>query len=135
VFTHTLAIVWAERHDPEGKRTGYCISFTTGPISPMLIEGACEFSPASLSRPDLFMPLVEYKARMDAVIDGYKNSSKAQGFNEILMPAELTERVKSTMHMGVRTYGKCLMPWGLPMFGEGGLFIPLEKEAICTPSP
>ncbi len=59
----------------------------------MLIGDACDFSPASFSRPDLFMPLVEFKARTDAVIDRYKNSSKAQGFNEILMSGELKERV------------------------------------------
>jgi len=43
-------------------------------------------------RPDLFMPFEEFKTRMDTMIDRYRNSPKAEGFDEILMPGDLEER-------------------------------------------
>lgn len=43
-------------------------------------------------RPDLFMPLEEFKNRMDRMIERYINSPRAVGCDEILMPGELEER-------------------------------------------
>jgi len=43
-------------------------------------------------RPDLFMPLDEFKKRMDTMIDRYVDSPTAEGFDEILMPGEPEER-------------------------------------------
>jgi len=43
-------------------------------------------------RPDLFMPIGEFKGRMDTMIERYISSPKAEGFGEILMPGELEER-------------------------------------------
>jgi LDH2 family malate/lactate/ureidoglycolate dehydrogenase len=43
-------------------------------------------------RPGLFMPLEEFKDRMDTMIERYRNSPKAEEFDEILMPGELEER-------------------------------------------
>lgn len=43
-------------------------------------------------RPDLFMPLEEFKERMDTMIERYTSSPKAEGVDEILMPGELEER-------------------------------------------
>ncbi len=39
-------------------------------------------------RPDLFMPLAEFKNRMDRMIQRYTESPKAEGFEKILMPGE-----------------------------------------------
>ncbi len=39
-------------------------------------------------RPDLFMPMAEFKQRMDSMIDRLKDSQPAQGFDEVLMPGE-----------------------------------------------
>jgi LDH2 family malate/lactate/ureidoglycolate dehydrogenase len=43
-------------------------------------------------RPDLFMPLAEFKSRMDTMIDRLKDSKPAEGFDEVLMPGEPEER-------------------------------------------
>lgn len=46
-------------------------------------------------KPDLFMPLDEYKKRMDILISRSKYSEKADGFDEIFIPGEIeanTER-------------------------------------------
>ncbi len=43
-------------------------------------------------RPDLFMPLDEFKNRMDVMIERYVQSPKAKGVAEILMPGEPEER-------------------------------------------
>jgi len=39
-------------------------------------------------RPDLFMPMAEFKQRMDTMIDCLKDSEPADGFDEVLMPGE-----------------------------------------------
>jgi len=39
-------------------------------------------------RPDLFMPMAEFKQRMDTMIDRLKDSQPADGFDEVLMPGE-----------------------------------------------
>lgn len=47
-------------------------------------------------RPDLFMSIEEFKDRMDTMMERYKSSPKARGFDEILMPGELEEREEAT---------------------------------------
>ncbi len=39
-------------------------------------------------RPDLFMPMADFKARMDAMIERLKDSEPAEGVDEVLMPGE-----------------------------------------------
>lgn len=39
-------------------------------------------------RPDLFMPMADFKARMDSMIERLKNSEPAEGMDEVLMPGE-----------------------------------------------
>ncbi len=39
-------------------------------------------------RPDLFMPMSEYRSRMDTLIGRVRGSPKAEGFDEILIPGE-----------------------------------------------
>ena len=39
-------------------------------------------------RPDLFMPMADFKARMDTMIERLKDSHPAEGFDEVLMPGE-----------------------------------------------
>ena len=39
-------------------------------------------------RPDLFMPLAEFKARMDTMIERFKESQPGDGVAEVLMPGE-----------------------------------------------
>ncbi len=43
-------------------------------------------------RPDLYMPLDEFKARMDALVLRTKAQPRAEGFNEILIPGEREAR-------------------------------------------
>lgn len=43
-------------------------------------------------RPDLFMPLDEFKKRMDTMVGRYVDSPTAKGVDEILMPGEPEER-------------------------------------------
>ncbi len=39
-------------------------------------------------KPDLFMPMAEYKARMDTLVERAKACPRAEGFDEILIPGE-----------------------------------------------
>jgi LDH2 family malate/lactate/ureidoglycolate dehydrogenase len=39
-------------------------------------------------RPDLFLPLPEFKARMDAMLERFKGAEPAEGVDEVLMPGE-----------------------------------------------
>lgn len=39
-------------------------------------------------RPDLFMPMAEFKQRMDAMLERLKDSEPAEGFDEVLMAGE-----------------------------------------------
>lgn len=43
-------------------------------------------------RPDLFMPMEEFKTRMDELVTTVKKEPKAEGFDEILMPGERETR-------------------------------------------
>ncbi|MFH2132128.1 MAG: Ldh family oxidoreductase [bacterium] len=46
-------------------------------------------------KPDLFMPLEEYKSRMDTLISRSKACEKAAGFKEILIPGEPEARTEN----------------------------------------
>ena len=39
-------------------------------------------------RPDLFMPMEQFRQRMDDMIERLKDSEPAEGFDEVLMPGE-----------------------------------------------
>ena len=43
-------------------------------------------------RPDLFMPMEEFRARMDTLIERAKSCPRAEGFEEILIPGEPERR-------------------------------------------
>ena len=43
-------------------------------------------------RPDLFMPMAEFKQRMDTMIERLKASEAAEGVDEVLMPGEREAR-------------------------------------------
>jgi LDH2 family malate/lactate/ureidoglycolate dehydrogenase len=43
-------------------------------------------------RPDLFVPMGEYRERMDVLVGRIKACPKAEGFDEILMPGEIEAR-------------------------------------------
>ena len=54
-----------------------------------------------------FMPLDEFRTRMDFLIDEMKNSPKADGVDEILVPGELEERaVARSRANGIRLAGE-----------------------------
>jgi LDH2 family malate/lactate/ureidoglycolate dehydrogenase len=44
--------------------------------------------------PGLFMPIDEFRARVDRLIDDMKSSDKAEGTQEILVPGELEMRAR-----------------------------------------
>jgi len=43
-------------------------------------------------RPDLFVPMAEYRARMDTLVERIRACPKAEGFSEILLPGEIEAR-------------------------------------------
>ncbi len=45
-------------------------------------------------RPDLFMPMAEFEARMDTLVERVKACPRAEGFDEILMPGEPESRAR-----------------------------------------
>ena len=49
-------------------------------------------------RPDLFMPLEEFKARMDTMIERFKDSQPGEGVDEVLMPGEPEARREAERH-------------------------------------
>jgi L-2-hydroxycarboxylate dehydrogenase (NAD+) len=67
-------------------------------------------------RPDLFMPMADFKQRMDAMIERFKASEPAAGVNQVLMPGE-PEVLQETERL--RT--------GLPLTAE--VLASLETEA------
>lgn len=67
-------------------------------------------------RPDLFMPMADFKQRMDAMIDRLKASEPAAGVDEVLMPGEPEAR-----HETVR------LRTGVPLTAE--VLASLEAEA------
>ncbi|RJQ62644.1 MAG: Ldh family oxidoreductase [Desulfobacteraceae bacterium] len=48
-------------------------------------------------RPDLFMPMDEFKKRMDVMIDRFVSSPKAEGVDRILMPGEPEQRKEAEL--------------------------------------
>ncbi len=73
-------------------------------------------------RPDLFMPMAEFKLRMDEMIERLKASEPAEGFDEVLMPGEPEARCENTRR---RT--------GIPITPE--VLAPLESEAAVLGVP
>jgi L-2-hydroxycarboxylate dehydrogenase (NAD+) len=60
-------------------------------------------------RPDLFMPMPAFKARMDTMIDRLKDSHPAEGFAEVLMPGEPEARREAERRrMGIPIRGEVL---------------------------
>lgn len=51
-------------------------------------------------RPDLFMPMAEFKQRMDTMIERLKASEAAEGFDEVLMPGEPEARRLASCMLG-----------------------------------
>lgn len=45
-------------------------------------------------KPDLFVPLDEYRARMDRLVTAVRGAPRAEGFDEILMPGEREARLE-----------------------------------------
>jgi LDH2 family malate/lactate/ureidoglycolate dehydrogenase len=48
-------------------------------------------------RPDLFMPMSEYRSRMDTLIERVRACPKAEGFDEILIPGEPEARIEAEL--------------------------------------
>jgi LDH2 family malate/lactate/ureidoglycolate dehydrogenase len=45
-------------------------------------------------KPDLFVPLDAYRARMDKLVAAVRGARRAEGFDEILMPGEREQRLE-----------------------------------------
>jgi L-2-hydroxycarboxylate dehydrogenase (NAD+) len=73
-------------------------------------------------RPDLFMPMADFTARMDTMIERLKASDPAEGFDEVLMPGEPEMRREAER---LRT--------GIPLTAE--VLTSLESEAAETGIP
>jgi L-2-hydroxycarboxylate dehydrogenase (NAD+) len=68
-------------------------------------------------RPDLFMPLEAFKARMDTMIERFKDSQPGEGVDEVLMPGEPEARREAERR---RT--------GVPLTGE--VLASLRTESV-----
>jgi LDH2 family malate/lactate/ureidoglycolate dehydrogenase len=75
-------------------------------------------------RPDLFMPMAEFKARMDAMIERFKDSRPAEGVSEVLMPGEPEARKEAERR---RT--------GLPLTAEVLATLRTEAQPLGVPMP
>ena len=75
-------------------------------------------------RPDLFMPLANFKQRMDEMIERLKDSEPADGVQEVLMPGEPEARRESERR---RT--------GLPITAEVLASLQAEAAALGIPLP
>ena len=75
-------------------------------------------------RPDLFMPLVEFKARMDSMIERFKDSQPGDGIAEVLMPGEPEARCEAERR---RT--------GVPLTDEVLTFLCGESVSLDVPLP
>ncbi len=67
-------------------------------------------------RPDLFLPMAEFKRRMDTMIERLKESEPAEGVDEVLMPGEPEARCEVRRR-----------DMGIPMTQE--VITPLEAQA------
>jgi L-2-hydroxycarboxylate dehydrogenase (NAD+) len=75
-------------------------------------------------RPDLFMPMADFKTRMDTMIERFKDSQPAEGVDEVLMPGEPEERHESERR---RT--------GLPLTAEVLATLRAEAEELHVAVP
>jgi LDH2 family malate/lactate/ureidoglycolate dehydrogenase len=75
-------------------------------------------------RPDLFMPLAEFKTRMDTMIERLKDSQPAEGVEEVLMPGEPEARKEAERR---RT--------GLPLTAEVLASLAAEADPLGVPLP
>lgn len=81
-------------------------------------------------RPDLFMPLEEFKRRMDTMIERLKDSHPAEGRDEVLMPGEPEARREEER-----------MRTGIPLTAEVLASLRTEAETValampeCSPTP
>ena len=56
-------------------------------------------------KPDLFVPMAEYRARMDTLVARVRACPKAEGFDEILLPGELEAREEQVRRRSGIPYG------------------------------
>ncbi len=75
-------------------------------------------------RPDLFVPMAEFKRRMDCMIDRLKDSEPAEGCDEVLMPGEPEARCEVERR---RT--------GIPISPEVLASLEAEAAALGVPLP
>lgn len=75
-------------------------------------------------RPDVFMPLAEFKQRMDTMVGRLKDSEPAEGLDEVLMPGEPEARHEAER---LRT--------GLPITPEAFESLRVEAAALGVPLP
>ncbi len=75
-------------------------------------------------RPDLFLPMAEFKQRMDTMIDRLKDSHPAAGFDEVLMPGEPEARREEER-----------MRTGIPLTPEVLAPLRAEAEAVAIAPP
>jgi LDH2 family malate/lactate/ureidoglycolate dehydrogenase len=75
-------------------------------------------------RPDLFMPVAEFKVRMDTMIDRLKDSQPADGCDEVLMPGEPEARREEER---TRT--------GIPLTAEVLASLEAEAKAVAVVMP
>jgi L-2-hydroxycarboxylate dehydrogenase (NAD+) len=75
-------------------------------------------------RPDLFLPMADFKQRMDTMIDRLKDSEPADGFDEVLMPGEPELRREAE-----------LAQTGLPITAEVLASLENEAEAAAVAMP
>jgi len=75
-------------------------------------------------RPDLFMPMVDFKQRMDTMIERLKAAEPAEGFEEVLMPVEPEARREEER---LRT--------GIPITAEVRASLETEAQALGVAMP
>jgi LDH2 family malate/lactate/ureidoglycolate dehydrogenase len=75
-------------------------------------------------RPDLFMPLSAFKARMDAMIERFKDSGPAEGIAEVLMPGEPEARCETARRRS-----------GIPVTAEVLATLEAEATSLGVPMP
>ncbi len=56
-------------------------------------------------KPDLFVPMAEYRARMDTLVERVRACPKAEGFDEILLPGEMEARAEQVRRRSGIPYG------------------------------
>jgi LDH2 family malate/lactate/ureidoglycolate dehydrogenase len=77
--------------------------------------------------PEMFMPIAEFKARVDRMIDDVKKSEVADGFNEVLLPGEYELRSRArNLKAGVPVLPSTLKRL-LDYKKEAGLKVELEE--------